>query len=98
MKIDMEELQKQRREEILNKGNYLRIEIIVPRIETSDVGTIPVIEVKQKGGNAFTILGALQCLEDVKNSLIERHPEVLILRNLYKAKTKPIQEEGEEDE
>lgn len=76
MKIDKFELQKQRKEEILKKGEYIRLEIIVPCITTSDKSVEPVTEFEANGVNTVTMWCLYNLLDSIKETLIEKDPAI----------------------
>lgn len=76
MKIDKFELQKQRKEEILKKGEYIRLEIIVPCTTTLDKSVEPVTEFEAKGVNTVTMWCLYNLLDSIKETLIEKDPAI----------------------
>lgn len=76
MKVDKYELQKQRKEEILKKGEYIRLEIIVPKATTSDKAIEPITEFEAHNVNVVTNWFLVKMLDAVKESLIQKDPTI----------------------
>lgn len=74
MKIDYNELQLQRKEEILKKGQYARIEVIIPLFSFSNEGSdIPVVEMELHKTNMITTAYLTRVLEEISNLIIREY-------------------------
>ena len=76
MKIDKFELQKQRKEEILKKGEYIRLEIIVPNATTLDKRVEPITEFELKRTNTVTMWCLYNLFDSIKETLIKEDPAI----------------------
>ena len=72
IEIDEKELQKQYREDILNSGNYARLEII---IEAGSKLAIPIVELK--GIGPVELAALTKTAEETINQIREEFPEII---------------------
>ena len=76
MKIDKFELQKQRKEEILEGEHFVRLEIIIPKVTTFDKGVEPIVELHTKSQNAVMMWCLYNLLDSLKETLIKKDPNI----------------------
>ena len=75
MKIDKYELTKQRKTEIIEKGNFARLEIIIPRVTTLDKVIDPIVEFEVKNTNTATMVCLINILDALKESIYKQFPD-----------------------
>lgn len=69
MEFNVEELMKQRKEEILKSGKYVRCEIIVGCDED-----MPYMNLEATGVSLKEMMKLLACIKTIKDSVCEKHP------------------------
>ena len=83
MKIDRFELEKQRREEILESGEYARVEIISPRITTSTKKVAPAVCIETKKVNTMTMMCLVSSLESTKKDIMKQDPAIALAQMIF---------------
>ena len=87
MKVNYNELEKQRREEIIKNDKYIRAEIIVQTVDEKKSGNfMPVSTVEIHNSNSLTLWAIIKSLRVAADSLEEEHPEVKLVDVMYGAK------------
>lgn len=76
MKMDKEKIKKE-----LMKGDYVRLEIIVPNVEKNVSGVTPCMELDIKA-NSVTLMLLCKTLDDVKKEIVKKHPEIMLAEML----------------
>lgn len=87
MLVNKYELEKQRKEEIL-KGEYARVEIIIPRVTTEDKCFSPIHEVDIHNGNIIMIALLMDALDSAKENLLKEYPETALAKLVFSTKNK----------
>lgn len=89
MKVNKEKI----KEEIL-KGEYARLEILVPNAEKNAIRVTPCIEL-DVNANAVTLMLLCKVLDEVKKEIVEKNPEVKLAEILagFKSNGKIYEEE-----
>ena len=95
MKIDMEELTKQRAKEIIEKGKYMKVEIIIPRVEgLSPVA--PCVIVQERGTNTFTEFMMIRALELLIEKIKSNNKDLESMLKIIKTKAVEMGDEIDE--
>lgn len=76
MKIDKYELLKQKKEEILKSGEYVRLEIIIPTTTADEKRVDPLTQLEVKNTNTVTLWCLYNMLDSIKETLIKKDPAI----------------------
>lgn len=78
IKIDIENYEEQRKQEIIKNGEYLKVEIIVPVTQKIEEDDRPIIQFRKCSENATSYECALLCmaLDDIKDIFITKSNKV----------------------
>ena len=79
MGINEVEFMNQHREELLNKGNYIQVEIVV-----GEDNPLPYIACKGEHISSKEVAIAIHCLKHMAKDLLERYPETKLLQHFIK--------------
>ena len=75
MKVDLEELNKQKREQILNYGKYVEISIII----SGDKQMSPVCGCTCKNVSSVEIAKAVKCMQSMEEAIYRKEPSIRML-------------------
>lgn len=96
MKIDMEELTKQRAKEIIEKGKYMKVEIIIPRVEGLSSPVAPCVIVQECGTNTFTEFMMIRALEHLIERIKDHNKDLESMLKVIKTKAVEMGDEIDE--
>lgn len=96
IEVDLYEAEKQRREEVLESGKYMLVEVIIPRFNLFD-GNIPnpIVKVDCADGNSSTLAFASMVLEHTAKDILKGYERAEFLKELmnkfgYRASTQTV--------
>lgn len=87
-KIDVPEMERQRREKILESGKYLQLEIIIGKNETT-----PVAQMKIKNITSMEMANLLGAMEEIKKTIIQKDPFAYQIYKKFDFKSKTYEED-----
>ncbi len=95
MKIDMAELTKQRAKEIIEKGKYMKAEIIIPRVE--DFSPVaPCVIVQECGTNTITEFMMIRALEHLIETIKGKNKDIEDMLKIIKTEAVEMGDEIDE--
>lgn len=89
MEVDIEEMLKQQKEEILKSGKYVQVEILVGK------NTNPLCHVECKA-STFELAHAIKTMEETKKAIIKKDPNVLLALKCIDYKETIVKDSREE--
>lgn len=96
MKIDMEELTKQRAKEIIEKGKYMKVEIIIPRVENLLSPVAPCVIVQECGTNTMTEFMMIRALEHLIEIIKGKNKDIEDMLKIIKTEAVEMGDEIDE--
>lgn len=93
MNVDIEELQKQKKEQIYKTGRYVEVSILVPKDKELDY----FVEMNVKKASPLEVAKAVKIMKDLEEKIYKNDPMISVLENSIISKYRALKFDGEDN-